>query len=157
MAHYLVTLPARRLIVLVFVLALGACTTPPAPDVTAATKTGTLPLTTPELTAVPPESPRPARPEEEPLPDVSHLIGLKADEVTALLGTPGFRRKDAPAEIWQYSDASCTLDLFLYTDKTGAAPHSVTHIEVRRRVLEAVSREECFRRVLKARRAQRAG
>ena len=157
MARWIVWPLAPLVIALAVVLALGACAAPSAPEVTATTKTDTMPLTTPELTAAAPESPRPARPEEEPLPDVSRLIGLRADEVTALLGAPGFRRKDAPAEIWQYSDASCTLDLFLYTDKTGAAPHSVTHIEVRRRALEAVSREECFRRVFKARRAQRAG
>jgi hypothetical protein len=147
------TVPPLAHLTVAVALALGACTASPTPEVATATKTAP----TPALAAVPPESPPPARPEETPLPDVSRLIGLKADEVTALLGTPGFRRKDAPAEIWQYGDASCTLDLFLYTDKRGAAPHSVTHIEVRRRTLEAVSREECFRRLLKARRAQQAG
>lgn len=140
-------------------LALGACTTSPAPEVATPTQAVAAPPSAPPpaLAAVPPETPSPAHREEEPLPDVNRLIGLKAEDVTALLGTPGFRRKDAPAEIWQYGDASCTLDLFLYTDKTGAAPYTVTHIEVRRRALEVVSREECFRRLLKARRAERAG
>jgi hypothetical protein len=147
--------PSAHLI-LAAALTLGACTASPTPEVaTAATMAAPSP-SAPVLAAVPPESPKPARPEEEPLPDVNRLIGLKAEDVTALLGAPGFRRKDAPAEIWQYGDTSCTLDLFLYTDKTAAAPYTVTHIEVRRRALEAVSREECFRRLLKARRAERS-
>lgn len=149
--------PSAHLI-LAAALTLGACTASPTPEVANPAKTADASPSAPPpaLAAVTPEMPSPARPEEEPLPDVSRLIGLKAEDVTALLGAPGFRRKDAPAEIWQYGDTSCTLDLFLYTDKTAAAPYTVTHIEVRRRALEAISREECFRRLLKARRAERS-
>jgi hypothetical protein len=128
-------------------LALGAC---------ASQDTPATPAPAPEIAARSPEAPSPPS-REEPAPEAAHLIGLKADDVTALLGAPGLRRRDAPAEIWQYGDAACTLDLFLYTDKAGRAPYTVTHVEVRRRPPEAISKDDCLRRVLKARRAQRTG
>jgi hypothetical protein len=53
-----------------------------------------------------------------PLKDVRELIGLKRDQIQARLGDPAFRRRDAPAEIWQYRSPLCVLDLFLYRDGT---------------------------------------
>lgn len=46
----------------------------------------------------------------------ARLKGLTPTQVTAMLGRPGFTRRDAPAEIWQYRSRACTLDLFLYDD-----------------------------------------
>jgi hypothetical protein len=77
-------------------------------------------VTTPS--APPPAPPAPAtvasvtplaRP---PLKDVRELIGLERHELQARLGDPVLRRRDAPAEIWQYRSALCVLDLFLYRD-----------------------------------------
>ena len=40
------------------------------------------------------------------------------------LGRPSFRRRDPPAEIWQYRVHACTLDLFLYEEGgTGIVAH----------------------------------
>jgi hypothetical protein len=65
-----------------------------------------------------------------PLRDVGELIGLERAELQARLGDPALRRRDAPAEIWQYRSSLCVLDLFLYRD--GAAVR-VTNAEVRPR------------------------
>jgi hypothetical protein len=66
----------------------------------------------------------------QPPKDTRELIGLERGEVEARLGTPALRRRDAPAEIWQYRSPLCVLDLFLYRD--GAATR-VTSVELRPR------------------------
>ena len=48
--------------------------------------------------------------------DPTRLKGLSPVQVRSVLGLPGFTRRDAPAEIWQYRGRACTLDLFLYDD-----------------------------------------
>lgn len=65
-----------------------------------------------------------------PLNDVRELIGLAPNELQARLGDPALRRRDAPAEIWQYRSPLCVLDLFLYRE--GAATR-VTNAELRPR------------------------
>ena len=65
-----------------------------------------------------------------PLKDVRELIGLGPTELQARLGDPTLRRRDAPAEIWQYRSALCVLDLFLYRE--GQATR-VTNAELRPR------------------------
>jgi hypothetical protein len=41
---------------------------------------------------------------------------LDGDAVVAWLGDPSFRRRDPPAEVWQYYGDKCVLDLFLYDE-----------------------------------------
>jgi hypothetical protein len=65
-----------------------------------------------------------------PLKDVRELIGLERHEIQARLGDPALRRRDAPAEIWQYRSPLCVLDVFLYRD--GPAMR-VTNAELRPR------------------------
>jgi hypothetical protein len=65
-----------------------------------------------------------------PLRAVDELIGLERTELQARLGDPALRRRDAPAEIWQYRSSLCVLDLFLYRD--GQAER-VTNAEIRPR------------------------
>ena len=50
--------------------------------------------------------------------------------MNALFGEPRLTRRDGPAQVWQYANAVCVLDLFLYADADPAAPH-VTYFEVR--------------------------
>ena len=50
------------------------------------------------------------------LSEPARLKGLTPTQIKAVLGHPGFTRRDAPAEIWQYRGRVCTLDLFLYDD-----------------------------------------
>ena len=60
--------------------------------------------------------------------DPARLKGLTPIQVTSMLGRPGFTRRDAPAEIWQYRGRACTLDLFLY-DESGS--QVVAHYDMR--------------------------
>ena len=134
---------------------LAACgSAPPAPLPTAGA-----PATTPsETTAAPspietapsypplpslamaPPGPRPALPMED-LPGEDSLIGLSSDAITAVLGPPQFRRREAPAEIWRYRTKTCFLDLFLYQD--GAALQ-VAHVEVRGPDVATIGDKACY-------------
>ncbi len=103
----------------------------------------------------------PAQPEAVPAPgeppaaageandDPGHLRGLLAGDVVAKLGDPSFRRREAPAEIWQYFGPGCVLDLFLYEDK-GA--QRVTHAELRSRNLNAGAQAACLSQLLEGKR-----
>jgi len=53
---------------------------------------------------------------ERVYPDPETLASMDEEAVAELLGPPVFRRRDAPAEIWQYQGPTCVLDLFLYQD-----------------------------------------
>ena len=61
------------------------------------------------------------------------LTGQSKEALLKLLGTPSFKRRDSPAEIWRYRDQSCLLDLYLYPPEGSgvAASLQVTFIEAR--------------------------
>lgn len=42
------------------------------------------------------------------------LVGMDEQNLGRLLGSPGLLRSDGPAEIWQFVDETCILDVFLY-------------------------------------------
>lgn len=86
-------------------LGLAACRTPP-PAIVA------LPSATAEAPALP--APTPAEPAAARVPELPVLTGLDPAELIALLGEPDFRRRDPPAELWQYRSPDCVLDVFLY-------------------------------------------
>jgi hypothetical protein len=71
------------------------------------------------------------------------LKGLSAMQVKAALGTPEFRRRDAPAEIWQYRTRACTLDVFLYDETAG---QTVAHYAVRTQ--SGVNDRDCVEELL---------
>jgi hypothetical protein len=54
--------------------------------------------------------------------------GQSADEMRARFGTPALIRREPPAEIWQYRNDTCVLDLYLYGE---IKPDTVHHAEVR--------------------------
>ncbi len=99
----------RRLFVMVGLTAavgLAACSTPAPPTV----------VPPPSATAglpAPPE-PAPAEPASARITELPVLTGLGPAELVALFGEPDFRRRDPPAELWQYRSADCVLDVFLY-------------------------------------------
>lgn len=94
------------------------------------------------LPAARPETPAPAP------ADASTLVGRSAREVAELLGEPQLRRRDPPAELWQYRAGPCVLDLFLYADRTGGAA-TVAHVEMRANHADA-NRAECLRALTNA-------
>ncbi len=82
------------------------------------------------------------------VPGPERLIGLGEDGVAALLGQPAFKRRDPPAQVWQYSDGTCILDIFLYREG-GDRSYTVAHVAARGRNVAAVSRRDCFLELLK--------
>jgi len=106
-----------------------------------------------------------------PLPEPDVVMGYTATAVAALLGTPDYRRRDTPAEIWQYRGDGCILDLFLYgkkiapqasarNKKSGGAEINtprVTHMEFRKSGGAAISDRDCFHELLRERQAGRPG
>lgn len=79
------------------------------------------------------------------------LIGLPDDALMRLLGAPGFRRDDPPAQRWQYRTSACLFDVFLFQDTTRANAYAVTHIEARGLDVNRVSSRDCLLSVLKNR------
>lgn len=100
------------------------------------------------MAAPEPAPPDPAPPEKT-YPEPAHLSGLDGSRVLALLGAPGLKRHDDPAEIWQYQTRACTLHLFLYRAAKGDA-YKVRHFETRARGKDRVSEKACFVGLLKA-------
>ena len=77
------------------------------------------------------------------------FLGLGTAELAQELGEPQLRRREAPAEIWQYRGKRCVLDLFLYPE---AGTLKVTHIEARDRKAETYETKECLRQLIEAQR-----
>lgn len=94
-----------------------------------------------------------ARPEAPPaidaktLPTPERMIGMAPDELIRMLGEPGFKRRDDPAEVWQYKGATCVLDVFLFRETEGAR---VSYVDVRGASIVKVAGEDCVLDVLKA-------
>ncbi|MSO84373.1 MAG: hypothetical protein EXR02_01955 [Rhodospirillales bacterium] len=81
--------------------------------------------------------------------DARALVGRDARAVADLLGEPQLKRRDPPAELWQYRAGPCILDLFLYADAAGSAAR-VAHVEMRADRPET-TRAECLRAVISGR------
>lgn len=99
----------------------------------------------------------PSAPYAGPDPTPAQLIGLDAGQLDRLLGPPDFKRSDGPAEIRQYRDADCVLDVFLYAD-AAAGSYRVTHVDGRDRALSGgEAGPACVTSLLHARRLRAAG
>jgi hypothetical protein len=134
----------RRAVVLgaLFALALAGCAAGPSPPSSElAARPGAL--------AVPPAAAAPAAPSPAPLvaavatrpPDLQRLVGLGRADLAQRLGEPDFRRRDPPAEIWQYRTAQCVLDIFLYRESGG---ERVLYAETRPRAGIAMAASDCL-------------
>ena len=64
-------------------------------------------------------------------PDMAALIGTDEARLTRLLGEPRLRRREVPAEVWQYAGKSCVLHVFFY--RAGSGGYRVVHVEASRR------------------------
>ncbi len=106
------------------------------------------PKSLPDLAMSPDVRGRDIVPGPDRVPAPRTLLGREHHQVMALLGEPSFKRRDDPAQIWQYRDSICILDVFLYRPDGGGA-YRVTHVEVRGHGVIKVSDEDCFLRLLK--------
>jgi hypothetical protein len=95
-------------------------------------------LATQIMTAVPPE---PVKPSIDDNPD--RLMGMDTGDLTQVLGSPRFVRRDASAQLWRYRSASCVLDLFLYRNE-GRPEYLVSHVEARASGGGNAEKRECF-------------
>lgn len=79
--------------------------------------------------------------------DPSAFIGLGDDELSRALGEPKQVRKDAPAEIWQYSGADCVVDFYLYEGEAGL---QVAYLEARDPAADATPADRCVKSLLQS-------
>jgi len=56
------------------------------------------------------------------------LMGLSSSRVAELLGQPSLRRRDWPADLWQYEAEGCVVDIVFYDD---TPEDGVVHAEAR--------------------------
>ncbi len=111
-----------------------------------ATVQDTAPAAGPPTAAVAPPVPPvvPPAPEKPAIDDdPERLMGLGTGELTQMLGSPRFVRRDDSAQLWRYRNESCILNLFLYrnADRPG---FWVAHVEARRIEGGAAQKRECF-------------
>lgn len=81
-------------------------------------------------------------------PSSAELSGLGRTQVVALLGPADFDRVDGPAEIMQYRNGACTLDVFLYKNAADGETR-VTHVEARDANMSTVPGDTCLKSVVR--------
>jgi len=73
------------------------------------------------------------------------LLGQNDTWLLEHLGEPAFKRADREANIWQYKNGACMLNVFLYADETAAnAPKQVLHFDARDARGDNTDREHCL-------------
>lgn len=109
--------------------------------------------------AIPPVDPEPAVSAPDPataaLPpapvindDPQQLMGIGPGALGAILGDPELIRREAPAEIWQYRNDGCVLDVFFYDT---AGRREVTYVEARDGAAQRMDTRVCLNTLLRAR------
>jgi len=74
-----------------------------------------------------------------------HLLGQNDAWLVAHLGHPAFKRADRVANIWQYKNHHCMLNVFLYADENNAAaPKRILHFDARDSNGHNTDREQCL-------------
>ncbi len=71
----------------------------------------------------------------------TRLNNLSGTQIVAMLGEPGFKREENPAQIWRYRSASCVLELMLYRLDRDL---QVRHVEARDDKFRAVAQNACI-------------
>lgn len=100
-------------------------------------------------------APQPALVSRTLPPDIrpQQLTGLDRDQLAALLGPADFTRNDGPAEIWQFRDTDCLLDVFLYLSPE-SGEYRVEHVEARDRAHAGAAAPACVGTLLRERRTK---
>ena len=78
----------------------------------------------------------------------ARLFGLSRARIEALLGGPGFVRRDEPAIVWRYANGHCFLEVFFYREE---GDYVVNHVEARGRSVFRMAVKACFLDLLGAR------
>ena len=80
--------------------------------------------------------------------DPAPFIGLGDAELSRALGQPRQVRKDAPAEVWQYSGADCVVDFYLYAADAGGL--AVAYMEARNQAAERTPADRCVKSLMQS-------
>jgi len=130
----------QKLIILTAVLALAACAAPTAPH---------SPAVTPETV-----SNEPAAPIASPTVGVTtvakpkitsaQLLGKGGSWVKSKLGEPTFVRAEKAANIWQYKNHVCVLNVFLYVEGDDLSQPHVLHFDARNAKGANTDRNRCL-------------
>ena len=78
---------------------------------------------------------------------VARMIGARPAALLAELGEPQLKRRESPAEIWQYRGQGCVLDFFLYDN--GGPEIEVIHLEARGETAARTDPKPCFAGLLR--------
>jgi hypothetical protein len=76
------------------------------------------------------------------------LRGRPAKSLVSVIGRPDFVRRDGSAQIWQYRNARCILDLFVYGGETA---EQVKHAELRGSAVGKAPARGCFAKMMQGR------
>ncbi len=71
----------------------------------------------------------------------TRLNNMSGAQIVAMLGEPGFKREENPAQIWRYRSDSCVLELMLYRLDRDL---QVRHVEARDDKFRAVAQNACI-------------
>ncbi len=82
--------------------------------------------------------------------DPNRLIGADRQDITGLLGQPGFVRRDRAAQMWRYVHDSCVLDIYMYAIAADSPDVTarVRHYDVRSRNASPVTPQACVSALL---------
>lgn len=89
-------------------------------------------------------------PPGDPKLDGALLNGLSGADVDLMLGPPSRVRHDPPAQVWQYDQPRCIVDVFLYTDES--EPRAV-YVQERSREVKKIAPGACLGAVWQAHQA----
>jgi len=138
----------QKLITLAAIFALAACAAPPAPSTPSEPQA---PAVTPETVSNQPAAPIAAPtvdviavPSAQPKITSAQLLGQDGSWVKAQLGEPAFVHNEKTANIWQYKNHVCVLNVFLYVeDEQSPYPH-VLHFDARDAKGANTDRDHCL-------------
>ena len=77
----------------------------------------------------------------------TRLHNLNGTQIVAMLGEPGFKREENPAQIWRYRSEACVLELMLYRLDRDL---QVRHVEARDDKFKAVAQNACIESIVAA-------
>jgi hypothetical protein len=80
----------------------------------------------------------------KPKLSAAELLGKDAEWVRHKLGEPSFARADLHANIWQYKNKICILNLFLYSNAKQRQPLTLLHFDARDVYGHGTDREACL-------------
>jgi hypothetical protein len=75
------------------------------------------------------------------------LHNLSSTQIVAMLGEPGFKREENPAQIWRYRSEACVLELMFYRLDRDL---QVRHVEARDEKFKAVAQGSCIESIVAA-------